>query len=194
MVSIDLVKQLRKETDISLAQCKKALEESCGDIEKAKEILKKQGQAIAAKKMNRDVSSGIIDAYIHQGGSVGVMVELSCETDFVARGDAFKELSHEILLQIASMSPRFIDESFIDQSILDKEREIFEEQMQEENKPEEIKKKIIEGKLEKFKKEACLLSQPWIKDDSRIIKDLINDYIAKLGEKIIVKNFVRYEL
>jgi len=194
MVSIDLIKQLRQETDISLAQCKKALEESNGDIEKAKEILKKKGQSMAEKKSDRNVSAGIIDSYIHGEGRVGVMLEILCETDFVARGEAFKELSREILLQIASMNPKYISGEDIPEDILAKEKEIYLEQMKGEDKPEEIKQKIIQGKLDKFKKGNCLLSQAWVKDDSRTIKDLINDYIAKLGENIIVKNFIRYEL
>ena len=194
MVSIELIKQLRQETDISLAECKKALEETNGDIEEAKEWLKKRGQAPANKKSERDVSAGIIDAYIHGDGSVGVMIELLCETDFVSRGDGFKELSHELLLQIASMKPTYIKAEDINEEIIAKEKEIFLEQMKDENKPEEIKDKIIEGKIEKFKKESCLLSQPWVKDDSRSVQDLINDYIAKMGENIVVKNFVRYEL
>jgi elongation factor Ts len=194
MVSIELIKQLRQETDISLAQCKKALEESNGDIEKAKEILKKKGESIAAKKSDREVSAGIIDAYIHGEGKVGVMIELLCETDFVARGDAFKELSHEILLQIASMGPKYVSEGEIPEEVLNKEKEIFLEQMKDDNKPDDIKEKIIQGKLDKFKKGVCLLSQPWVKDDSRTIQELINDYIAKLGENIIVKSFTRYEL
>lgn len=194
MVSIDLIKQLRQETDISLAQCKKALEESNGDIEKAKEILKKKGQAIAEKKSDRDVCAGIIDTYVHGEGSVGVMIEVLCETDFVARGEAFKELSHEILLQIASMKPKYIKGEDISDEVLSKEKEIYLEQMKDENKPEEIKEKIIQGKIDKFKKNTCLLSQGWVKDDSRTIQDLVNDYIAKLGENIIIKNFIRYEL
>jgi elongation factor Ts len=194
MVSIELIKQLRQETDISVAQCKKALEESNGDIEKAKEILKKKGESIAAKKSDREVSAGIIDAYIHGEGKVGVMIELLCETDFVARGDAFKELSHEILLQIASMGPKYVSEGEIPEEVLNKEKEIFLEQMKDDNKPDDIKEKIIQGKLDKFKKGVCLLSQPWVKDDSRTIQELINDYIAKLGENIIVKSFTRYEL
>lgn len=194
MVSIELIKQLRQETDISLAQCKKALEESNGDIEKAKEILKKKGQTIAAKKCERDVNAGLIDAYIHAGGQIGVMINILCETDFVARGDLFKELAHELLLQITSMAPQYISEAFIPAKVLEKEEEIYREQLQKENKPEEVKENIIKGKLDKFKKESCLLSQPWVKDSSITIQDLINDYIAKLGENIKVKEFTRYEL
>ncbi len=194
MVSIELIKQLREETNISLAECKKALEESKGDIAKAKEILKKQGEAIALKKCEREVSSGVISSYIHAGGKVGVLIKVLCETDFVAKGDLFKELTHELLLQIASMSPLYVEEEDIEEDVLQKEIEIYNEQLKNENKPDNIKENIVKGKLEKFKKEVCLLSQDWVKDNSMTIQDLINDYIARLGENIKVKEFVRYEL
>lgn len=194
MVSIELIKQLREETDISLAECKKALEESNGDIEKAKEILKKKGESVAAKKSEREVNAGLIDAYIHAGGQVGVLIKVLCETDFVARGDLFKELIHELLLQIASMSPTYVSEEDIEEEVIEKEIEIYKEQLVNDNKPDNIKENIIKGKLDKFKKEVCLLSQPWVKDNSMTVQDLINDYIAKLGENIKVKEFVRYEL
>ncbi|MDD4662128.1 MAG: translation elongation factor Ts [Candidatus Pacebacteria bacterium] len=194
MVSIELIKQLREETDISLAECKKALVESDGDIEKAKEILKKKGQTMAAKKSDREVSVGMIDSYIHAGGQVGVLIKVFCETDFVARGDSFKELTHELALQIASMKAIYVSESDIPNDVIDKELEIYREQLKDDNKPADIKENIIKGKLDKFKKESCLLSQVWVKDNSITIQGLINDYIAKLGENIIVKEFVRYEL
>lgn len=194
MVSIELIKQLREETNISLAECRKALEESKGDIAKAKEILKKQGEAIALKKCEREVSSGVISSYIHAGGKVGVLIKVLCETDFVAKGDLFKELTHELLLQIASMSPLYVEEEDIEEDVLQKEIEIYNEQLKNENKPDNIKENIVKGKLEKFKKEVCLLSQDWVKDNSITIQDLINDYIARLGENIKVKEFVRYEL
>lgn len=194
MVSIELIKQLREETNISLAECKKALEESKGDIAKAKEILKKQGEAIALKKCEREVSSGVISSYIHAGGKVGVLIKVLCETDFVAKGDLFKELTHELLLQIASMSPLYVEEEDIEEDVLQKEIEIYNEQLKNDSKPDNIKENIVKGKLEKFKKEVCLLSQDWVKDNSMTIQDLINDYIARLGENIKVKEFVRYEL
>jgi len=194
MVSIELIKQLRAETDISLAECKKALIEADSDIEKAKEILKKKGQTMAAKKSDREVSVGMIDSYIHAGGQVGVLIKVFCETDFVARGEAFKELSHELALQIASMKAIYVSENEIPEDVLQKELEIYREQVKEDKKPEEIKENIIKGKLDKFKKESCLLSQPWVKDNSITVQGLVNDYIAKLGENIIIKEFVRYEL
>ena len=135
MVSIELIKQLREETDISLAECKKALEESKGDIEKAKEILKKKGESVAAKKSEREVSAGAINSYIHAGGQVGVLIKVLCETDFVSKGDLFKELTHELLLQIASMSPIYVSKEDIPEKVLQKEIEIYKEQLKNDNKP-----------------------------------------------------------
>jgi len=192
-VNIDLVKQLREETGISLADCKKALEESEGQMDKAKEYLKKRGQAVAAKKTDRAVGSGIIDTYVHSSGRLGVMLEINCETDFVARGEDFKSLSHEICLQIAAMRPMYVREEDIPEEVLNKERMEIEEQIKEMKKPTEIAEGIIKGKLDKFKKDYCLVNQLWVKDDTKTMQVLINEYIAKTGENIIVKRFVVYE-
>jgi len=177
-----------------LADCKKALEETGGDIEKAKEVLRKRGEAVAQKKGERSVGAGIIDSYIHSNKRLGVMIELDCETDFVARSEDFQNLAHELCLQIASMSPLFVKEEDIPEEILKKEKEIYEEQVKALNKPKEIVEGIIKGKLERYKKENCLLNQPWIKEEDKTIQNLINEYIAKTGENILVKRFVRYEL
>ncbi|HNP79714.1 MAG TPA: translation elongation factor Ts, partial [Candidatus Pacearchaeota archaeon] len=193
MAEVELIKKLREETGISLSDCKKALEESGGDIEKAKEYLRKRGEAVALKKGERTVGAGIIDAYVHQNKRLGVMIELACETDFVSRGEDFNNLAHEICLQIASMKPLFVKEEEIPEEILSKEKALYEEQARELNKPEEIVQGIIKGKLEKFKKENCLINQLWIKDDTKTIQNLINEYIAKTGENILVKRFSRYE-
>ena len=194
MVEIETIKKLREETAISLGDCKKALEESNGDISLAKEYLKKRGAAVALKKTEREASAGIIDSYIHSNKRLGVLLEINCETDFVARGEEFQNLAHEICLQIASMKPMYLKEEEIPQSVLEKEKEIITEQVKEMNKPAEVLEGIIKGKLEKYKKEVCLLDQLWIKDDSKTIQSLINEYIAKIGENIIVKRFVIYEL
>jgi len=193
-VEIETIKKLREETGISLGDCKKALEESNGDISLAKEYLKKRGAAVALKKTEREASAGIIDSYIHSNKRLGVLLEINCETDFVARGEEFQNLAHEICLQIASMKPMYLKEQEIPQSVLEKEKEIITEQVKEMNKPAEVLEGIIKGKLEKYKKEVCLLDQLWIKDDSKTIQSLINEYIAKIGENIIVKRFVIYEL
>lgn len=194
VVEIETIKKLREETGISLGDCKKALEESNGDISLAKEYLKKRGAAVALKKTEREASAGIIDSYIHSNKRLGVLLEINCETDFVARGEDFQNLAHEICLQIASMKPMYLKEEEIPQSVLEKEKEIITEQVKEMNKPAEVLEGIIKGKLEKYKKEVCLLDQLWIKDDSKTIQSLINEYIAKIGENIIVKRFVIYEI
>lgn len=192
-VEIETIKQLREETGISLGDCKKALEESNGDISLAKEYLKKRGAAVAQKKTEREVGAGIIDSYIHLNKRLGVLLEINCETDFVARGEDFQNLAHEICLQIASMKPMYLREEEVPENILEKEKEIIAEQVKELNKPAEIAEGIIKGKLEKYKKDVCLLDQLWVKDDSKTIQSLINEYIAKTGENIIVKRFVIYE-
>lgn len=192
-IDLELLKQLREETSISLGECKKALEESGGDLVKAKEILKKRGALVAVKKAEREAGMGIIETYVHSNKKMGVMLQLACETDFVARSDDFQALAHEICLQIASMKPAFVKEEEIPEADLKKITDEFSEQAQAMGKPKEITDGIVKGKLEKFKKEACLLSQIWIKDDNKVVKDLINDYIAKVGENILVKKFVIYE-
>jgi len=193
MINIDLVKQLREETGISLGDCKKALEESNSDLNLAKEYLKKRGQAIAAKKTERAVGSGIVETYVHSNKRLGVMLEINCETDFVARGEDFQSLAHEICLQIAGMRPTYVKEADVSEDDLNKLKAEYEEQAKSMNKPAEIVEGIIKGKLEKFKKDSCLVNQLWIKDDTKTIQVLINETIAKTGENIVVKRFVLYE-
>jgi len=194
MVSIDQVKDLRQETGVSISECKTALEEAQGDPEKAKEILRKWGKQLAGKKSSREAGSGIIDSYVHPNNKVGAMIELRCETDFVAKSDGFKELAHEICLHITAMKPLFLSEDEIPEEFLDGETKIYKEQMEGSGKPEEILNQIIEGKLDKYKKEVSLLSQSWVKDDSKTIKGLIEEYVAKIGENIILKKFVRFDI
>ena len=194
MAEIESIKKLREETGISLAECRKALEEAEGDIEKAKELLRKRGEAVAQKKGERSVGAGLIDSYIHSNKKLGVMIELNCETDFVARSEDFQNLAHEICLQIASMNPLFVREEEIPEEILKKEKETYEEQAKALNKTKEIIEGIVKGKMEKYKKDNCLINQLWIKDENKTIQNLINEYIAKTGENILVKRFARYEL
>ena len=194
MITIDQIKKLRAETGISVSECKKALEKANGDIEKAKEILRKLGANVAEKKSAREVHQGIIESYIHPNKRVGVLLEIRCETDFVARSSDFKNLAHELCLQIAAMKPLFVKESDIPQDVIDKEKEIYLEQLKDSGKPKEIIEKIIQGKLEKYKEEKVLFLQPWIKDESKKVKDLVNEYIAKLGENITISKFARYEI
>jgi len=194
MASIEEVKKLREETGVSVSECKKALEESKGDFDKAKELLRKKGVEIADKKSSRTAGSGIIDSYIHPNSGVGVLIELRCETDFVAKSQDFKNLAHEICLQIAAMKPLFLSENDIPEEFLNGEKNIYKEQAANSGKPENILDQIVEGKLKKYKEQVSLLSQVWIKDDSKTIKDLINEYIAKLGENIVLKKFSRFEI
>lgn len=193
MINVDLVKQLREETGISLGDCKKALEESNGDLNSAKEYLKKRGQAVAAKKTERAVGSGIIETYVHSNKRLGVMLEINCETDFVARGEDFQNLAHDICLQIASMKPMYVKEGDIPEDVLNAQKAEYEEQAKSMNKPADIIEGIIKGKMEKFKKDVCLVDQLWVKDDTKTMQVLINETIAKTGENIVVKRFVLYE-
>ena len=194
MITIQLLKQLREETDVSVTECKKALEESKGDIKLAKEILRKWGKDLAGKKSEREVKQGIIESYIHPNKKVGAMVKILCETDFVAKLEQFQQLAHEICLQIAASKPLFLKEEDIPEDFLDGEKKIYQEQFKDSGKPQKIIDGIIEGKLKKYKKEVSLLSQPWIKDETKTVKDLIDEYIAKIGENIVVEEFRRYEI
>lgn len=194
MVNIDQVKELRQQTSVSISECKRALEEAEGDNEKAKEILRKWGKKLANKKSDREAGSGIIDTYIHANKGVGAMVELRCETDFVARSDDFNNLAHELCLHITAMKPLFLNEEDIPEEFLDGEKKIYAGQLKDSGKPEEILNQIIQGKLDKYKREVSLLSQDWVKDNTKTIKELIEEYVAKIGENIILKRFVRYEI
>lgn len=194
MVNIKDIKRLREETGISFAEVKRALNESGGDMEKAKELLRIWGKSLAGKKTDREAMQGIIDCYVHSNLKTGVLLDIRCETDFVAKSTDFKHLAHEVCLQIAAMKPLFVSENNIPEETTAKERKIYEEQVKESGKPKNIAEQIIEGKLKKYKEEVSLLSQPWVKDDSKTIKDLIADTVAKVGERIEIKRFVRYEI
>ncbi len=193
-VDAKLVKKLRELTGAGMLDCKKALEETGGDIEAAVELLRKKGIAKAAKKAGRETKEGLIHAYIHAGGRIGVLLEINCETDFVARNELFKELANELAMQIAAMRPKWVKREDVPKEIVEKEGEIAREAALAEGKPEHIAEKIAEGKVEKFFKEVCLLEQPYIKDDKKTVEELIKEYIAKLGENIQVRRFTRYEL
>lgn len=194
MVSIDQIRQLRQETGISLMECKKALIEAKGDTKRAKEILREKGKEIIKGKEGKEVSQGIVASYIHSGSKLGVLLEIHSETDFVAKSEEFKKLAHEICLQIAAMKPLFINPQDIPQDFLDGERKIYQKQFADSGKPQKIIDQIIEGKLEKYKKEISLLTQPWVRDETKTIEGLIEEYVAKLGEKIEVAKFTRYEI
>jgi len=194
MVTIDQIKQLREETGVSPTEIKKALQEAKGDTEKAKELLRVWGKTLADKKTSRETKSGIVESYIHPDSKTGVLLDIRCESDFVAKSSDFKNLAHEICLQIAAMKPLFVKEEDIPEEFLDGEIKIYKEQIKDSGKPEKIVAQILEGKIKKYKEEVSLLSQLWIKDDSKTIKELIEDTVAKVGENIEVKRFVRYEI
>jgi len=193
-ISAKEVKELREKTGAGIMDCKAALKEADGNMEKAIEILKKKGIAKAAKKASRSATDGLIASYIHHGGKIGVLVEVNCETDFVAKTDDFKNLVNEIAMQIAASNPLYVKREDIPEEVLNKEKEVFRAQALESGKPEKIVDKIVNGKMEKYFKEVCLLEQPYIRDDEKTIQDLINEAIAKMGENIIVKRFVRFVL
>lgn len=185
---------LRDKTGAGMMDCKKALTESNGDMEKAMEWLREKGMATAAKKAGRIAAEGIVSSYIHMGGKIGVLVEVNCETDFVARSDAFKDLVKDIAMQIAAQKPEYISEADVPEERVAKEREILTAQAMNEGKPEAVAQKIVEGRIKKFYKEICLLDQPFVKDQDKTVNDLINETIGKIGEKISVRRFTRYEM
>jgi elongation factor Ts len=188
------VKELRESTGAGMMDCKKALIESEGDMEKAVEFLRKQGLSKAAKKANRTANEGIIYSYIHPGNKLGVLVEINCETDFVARTEDFQDFAKDIAMQVAAASPLVVDRGQLDPGIVEKEKEIYRIQALEEGKPEKVVDKIVDGRLEKFFQEVILLDQPFIKDQDLTVKDLLTDAIGKMGENIIIKRFARYRL
>ncbi|NLO96624.1 MAG: translation elongation factor Ts [Peptococcaceae bacterium] len=193
-ISAALVKELRERTGAGMLDCKKALTESNGDMDKAIDILREKGLAAAAKKEGRIAAEGLVEAYIHGGGRIGVLVEVNCETDFVARGDEFKQFVKDIAMQIAAAKPLYINKEDVPEDVLEHERQIFRAQALNEGKPEKIIDKMVEGRIEKFYKEVCLMEQPFIKDPDTTIKDLVIQKIAKIGEKISIRRFARYEL
>lgn len=188
------VQALRQRTGAGMMECKRALEENGGDIEKAVDYLRTKGVAKAEKRVGKATSEGIISHYIHHNGKVGVLVEVNCETDFVARTDDFKELGKELALHIASAAPVAVDKDGVSQEIIDREKKIFEEQARESGKPEAVIQKMVEGKVESYYKEVALLFQPYVRDPKKTVGDLIKEVSSKVGENIQVGRFVRYQL
>jgi elongation factor Ts len=193
MISSEQVRELRERTGAGVMDCKKALIEAGGDMEKAIVILREKGLAKAAKKVGRTTAEGIIDAYIHGEGRIGVLVEVNCETDFVARNEEFRSLVKDIAMQIAASNPKYISRNDVPQEVLEREKEILKAQAINEGKPAHIVDKIVEGRLEKFFEENCLLEQPFIKDPDKKVSELIMEKIALLGENITVTRFARFE-
>jgi len=194
MSKLDQIKKLREITGLSIMECKKALEETGYDLEKAKIVLKSKIGELALKKTERKTGEGIIESYIHPNRKIGAMLEILCESDFVAKSEDFQKLAHEICLQIAAQNPRFVRPEDVPEEFLAGERKIFQEQLKNSGKSKKLVDEIVENKLKKYKEEISLISQPWIRDETRTIKDLIDEYIAKFGENIVIKRFVRYEI
>ena len=193
MITAAMVKELRERTGVGMMDCKRALQDANGDMEKAVELLRERGLASAAKKAGRIAAEGIVDSYIHGDGRIGVLVEVNCETDFVAKTDEFKSFVRDIAMHIAATNPKYVSREQIPQEELDKEKEILRAQALNEGKPEKIVDRMVEGRIEKYIKEICLLEQPFVKDPDKTVQDILNEKIATIGENMSIRRFVRYE-
>jgi elongation factor Ts len=191
---MEMIKELREATGVGILDCKEALETSNGDFDQAVEYLREKGIAAAAKRAGRTASDGVIAAYVHHGNRIAAMVELNCETDFVARTDDFQKLAYDLAMHVAASRPLYLSREEVPEEVVEKEKQVYRAQMADENKPAHIMERIIEGKLNKFYEQTCLLEQPFIRDQDLTINDLINDAVAKMGEKIVLSRFVRYEI
>lgn len=193
-ISADMVKQLRQATGSGVLDCKTALEVAGGDFDKAVEYLREKGLAKAASKVGRAAKEGLIEAYIHAGSRVAALVEVNCESDFVARTPEFKDLAHDLAMQVVAARPSYVSPEDIPAEVIEQEKSIYRAQLEGEGKPPHVIDKIVEGKLNKYFEEVCLLKQPFIKDDGRTVEELVMDMISRLGENIVVRRFVRFEL
>lgn len=193
-ISMELIKDLRQRTGAGVVDCKVALHEAKGDTDKAIEHLRRKGLATAAKKAGRIATDGLVSSYIHAGGKIGVLVEVNCETDFVAKTEDFQSFVKNMAMQIAAASPQYVRREEVPQTVLDKEKEIYRAQALESKKPEKVIDKIVEGKLERFYSEVCLLEQTYVKDGDMTIKDVVDALIAKIGENIQIRRFARFQL
>ncbi|HHW89691.1 MAG TPA: translation elongation factor Ts [Clostridiales bacterium] len=194
MITTKDIQELRAKTGAGIVDCKDALTEANGDIEKAIEILREKGKAAASRKAGRIAAEGLVDSYIHFGGKIGVLVEVNCETDFVARSDEFKELVHNIAIHIAAANPLYVNVEDVPTEDLEKEKEILKNQALNEGKPANVVEKMVEGRIKKYYKDVCLMEQEYVKDTSKTIKDLIIEATGKIGEKISIRRFVRMEV
>ncbi|OUM94368.1 MAG: translation elongation factor Ts [Firmicutes bacterium ZCTH02-B6] len=192
-ITPQMVKELRERTQAGMMDCKRALEETGGDMEKAVAYLREKGLAAAAKKAGRVAADGLVEAYIHPGGRVGVLIEVNCETDFVAKTEDFRQLARDLAMQVAAARPQYVSREDVPEAVLEEERRIYRAAALNEGKPERVVDKIVEGRIEKFFKEVCLLEQPFIKDPDRTVQQLIQEKIAALGENITVRRFARFE-
>lgn len=194
MVDASTVKELRERTGAGMMDCKKVLVETNGDIEKAIELLREKGLAAAAKKAGRIASEGIVEAYIHGGGRIGVLIEVNSETDFVAKNADFRTFVKDMAMQVAATNPMYVSREQVDQAVIEKEKEIYRQQALNEGKPEKIVDKMVEGRIEKYYKEICLLEQPFVKNPDVTVQELLNSLIAKIGENMSIRRFTRYEM
>lgn len=193
-ITTEMIKELRAATNAGVLDCRKALTEANGDFHKAVDWLREKGMATAAKRSDRSASNGVVELYSHGSGRVGVMVEVNCETDFVARSESFRSFAHEVALQIAAQSPQYVSETEIPESVLAHEAEIAKKRALEEGKPEAVAARIVEGRLNKFKDEVCLLRQAYIRDEDATIEKLLHQTVASTGENIVIRRFARWEL
>ena len=193
-VSLEDIQKLRERTSMGMMDCKKALEESAGDMEKAIELLRKKGASIAAKRGDNETGQGLVHAYIHPGGNVGVLIELNCETDFVARNQEFTKLAQDLCMHIAAIKPLYLSPTEVDAQWLEKETNLIKEQLVEEGKKPEFIEKILEGKIQKLYSDVCLLQQKFVKDDKRTVEEILKDVIGKMGENVKIRRFARYEI
>lgn len=194
MSELDAIRELRARTGAGVLDCKKAISESGGDIQKAIDVLRKRGIAKAESKAGREAKEGIIEAYIHPGAKLGVLLELNCETDFVARNQEFKNLAHDVAMHIAASDPVAVSRGDVPEEVLQREREIYTEQARASGKPEHVVEKVVAGRLDKYYKESCLLEQPFVKDPDKTVKDVVTEAIARLGENIFVQRFQRFKV
>lgn len=193
-ITAALVKELREKSGAGMMDCKKALQETGGDVEKAMEVLRKSGIAKAAKRSDKEANEGIVVSYIHPGSKLGVLIEINCETDFVANTDAFKEFAKNVAMHVAASSPLAVKREELNPQVIEQEMNIFKEQAVASGKPEHIVEKIAQGRLEKYYSEVCLLEQPYVKDPDKSIRDLLTETVAKLGENVNIKRFARFRI
>jgi len=194
VISKEMVRALRERTGAGVLDCKRALEETGGDLEEAAGLLRQRGLASAAKKAGRVAQEGLVEAYIHAGGRLGALVEINCETDFVARTEEFQRLAHDLAMQVVASNPRYFRPEDIPPEVIEETKRLFLSELEGQNKPEHLLERVVEGKLERYYDQVCLLRQPFIKDEELTVEEVITESIAKLGENIVVRRFVRYEL
>lgn len=190
----NLIQELREITGLGLMDCRKALEETGGDLQKAIEILRKKGASVAAKRVGKEANEGVVHAYIHPGDKLGVLVEINCETDFVANTEDVRQLARDLCMHIAALKPLYLSPEQVDEGMLERERDILKEQLAGSGKPEKIISQIVEGRISKFYSEVCLLKQSFVKNDQFTVEEMVNSIVAKTGEKIVIKRFARFEI